>query len=137
LLLGIASAFAPSAAWLSIAALSLSMGIMNTSVTSVGSQKINLGYVSGTLNSLARHLALAAKEMPLLDATGPHDTHARRAALLATIWTAFVLGALLAGVATPRYAAWSLVFPVLILLALAARNPTLEPDASKIDGKGE
>jgi uncharacterized membrane protein YoaK (UPF0700 family) len=57
--------------------------------------------------------------------------------MLATIWTAFVLGALLAGVATPRYAAWSLVFPVLILLALAARNPTLEPDASKIDGKGE
>jgi uncharacterized membrane protein YoaK (UPF0700 family) len=137
LIVGIAiAAVTPKLAWLGIVALSLAMGIMNTSVTSVGPQKINLGYVSGTLNSLARHLALAAKEMPLLDATGPHDTHARRAALLATIWTAFVLGALLAGVATPRYAAWSLVFPIVILLALAACNPALEPDAAKTGAQG-
>ena len=87
-----AVALTPDAAWPGIIALSLAMGIMNTSVTSVGPQKINLGYVSGTLNSLARHLALAAREMPLLDATGPQDTHARRAALLAGIWTSFVRG---------------------------------------------
>jgi uncharacterized membrane protein YoaK (UPF0700 family) len=138
LLLGIATvALTPGAAWAGIIALSLAMGIMNTSVTSVGPQKINLGYVSGTLNSLARHLALAAKEMPLLDATGPQDTHARRAALLAGIWTAFVLGALLAGIATPRYSALSLAFPVVILLGLAACNPTLEQGASKADNEGQ
>ena len=137
LLLGIATvALTPGAAWLGIIALSLAMGIMNTSVTSVGPQRINLGYVSGTLNSLARHLALAAKKMPLLDATGPQDTHARRAVLLAAIWTAFILGALLAGIATPRYSALSLVFPVVILLGLAAFNPALEPGATEAEGKG-
>ena len=137
LLLGIATvALTPGAAWLGIIALSLAMGIMNTSVTSVGPQKINLGYVSGTLNSLARHLALAAKRMPLLDATCPQDTHARRAALLAGIWTAFVFGALLAGIVTPRYSALSLAFPVVILLGLAAFYPTLEPGASEAGNKG-
>ena len=84
--------------------------------------------MSGTLNNLARHLPFAAKGLPLLDATDAQDTHARRAVLLATIWTAFVLGALLAGVVTPSYAAWSLVLPVLILLALVVCNPTLEPE---------
>jgi len=138
LLLGIAAvALKPGAAWAGIVALSLAMGIMNTSVTSVGPQKINLGYVSGTLNSLARHLALAAREMPLLDATGPHDTHARRAALLAGVWASFVFGALLAGSATPRYSTLSLVFPVIILLGLAALNPSLEPGASESKAKAQ
>jgi uncharacterized membrane protein YoaK (UPF0700 family) len=114
----------PAPGWFSIIALSLAMGIMNTSVTSVGKQSISLGYVSGTLNNMAQHLALAAKRAPLLHAAGPGDTHLRRAALLAFIWTAFVTGALLAGAATPRLAVWSLVFPILILLALAAFNPT-------------
>jgi hypothetical protein len=52
------------------------------------------------LNNLAQHLALAFKGVPLSHAEGPHDTHLRRAGLLAGIWTAFVIGALLAGAAT-------------------------------------
>jgi uncharacterized membrane protein YoaK (UPF0700 family) len=137
LLLGIAAlALTPHVAWLGIVALSLAMGIMNTSVTSVGPQKINLGYVSGTLNSLARLLALAAKGMPLLDAADQRDTHVRRAALLGAIWTAFVLGALLAGAATPRYSQWSLFLPVLVLLGLAGCNPSLEPGGAGA-GQGE
>jgi uncharacterized membrane protein YoaK (UPF0700 family) len=137
LMLGIAAlALTPLVPWLGIVALSLAMGIMNTSVTSVGPQKVNLGYVSGTLNSLARHLALAAKGMPLLGAADQRDTHARRAALLGAIWTAFVLGALLAGAATPRYSQWSLFFPVFTLLGLAACNPSLEPGSAGA-GQGE
>ena len=80
------------------------------------------------MNNLARHLAFAVKGLPLLDATDAQDTHARRAVLLATIWTVFVLEALLAGVAAPSYAAWSLALPVLILLALVVCNLTLEPE---------
>jgi uncharacterized membrane protein YoaK (UPF0700 family) len=110
---------------------------MNTSVTSVGPQKINLGYVSGTLNSLARHLALATKGLPLLDATGPQDSHAWRAALLGGIWASFVFGALLAGSATPRYSTLSLIFPVIVLLGLAACNPTLEPGVPEASGKSK
>lgn len=112
-------------AWLGIVALSLAMGLMNTSVTSVGPQKISIGYVSGTLNSLARHLAFAARRMPLPDAEGPADTHFRRAALFGAIWTSFVAGALLAGAATLWLAVWSLLFPTLILLGLAALVPAL------------
>jgi uncharacterized membrane protein YoaK (UPF0700 family) len=128
LVLGVVTtSFSPTMAWVGIMALSLAMGMMNTSVTGVGRQTIGLGYVSGTLNSLARHLALAAKETPLLDATGPHDTHARRAALLACIWFAFMLGALIGGAATPRFAASALLLPVLVLLALAAYSRAPEP----------
>jgi uncharacterized membrane protein YoaK (UPF0700 family) len=75
--------------------------------------------VTGTLNNLAQHLALAVKGTPLSHAEGPHDTHLRRAGLLAGMWGAFVIGALLAGAATPNFAAWSLLLPILILSVLA------------------
>jgi uncharacterized membrane protein YoaK (UPF0700 family) len=110
----------PLPGWFGIIALSLAMGIMNTSVTRVGDQSVSLGYVSGTLNNLARHLALAVKGQPLVDADGPCDTHLRRAGLLAGIWAAFAIGALLAGAATPNLAAWSLLLPIAILSVLAA-----------------
>ena len=127
LLLAIVTAFAPSAALISIAALSLSMGIMNTSVTSVGPEKIGLGYVSGTLNDLAKHLAFAVKGVPLKDAEGAQDSHARRAALLAAIWLAFVTGAALAAALYPTLAALSLLLPTAILLGLAACKFPLQP----------
>jgi uncharacterized membrane protein YoaK (UPF0700 family) len=83
-------ALGPAPGWFSIITLSLATGIMNTSVTSVGEQSVSLGYVSGTLNNLAQHLALAVKRAPLLHPAGPRDTHGRRAASLAAIWTTFV-----------------------------------------------
>lgn len=115
-----AASLGPVPGWFSIVSLSLAMGIMNTAVTSVGAQNISPGYVSGTLNHLAQHLALAAKCAPLHDTLWPGDTHVRRAALLAMIWTAFVAGALLAGVATPSLAVGSLGVPLMLLIVLAA-----------------
>ena len=112
LALGLAAvAPGPLPGWFGIIVLSLAMGIMNTTVTRVGDQSVSLGYVSGTLNNLAQHLALAVKGVPLSHAEGPRDTHLRRAGLLAGIWTAFVIGALLAGAATPNFAALSLLLP--------------------------
>jgi uncharacterized membrane protein YoaK (UPF0700 family) len=120
LALGLAAvAPGPLPGWFGIIVLSLAMGIMNTTVTRVGDQSVSLGYVSGTLNNLAQHLALAVKGVPLSHAEGPRDTHLRRAGLLAGIWTAFVIGALLAGAATPNFAALSLLLPILILSVLA------------------
>jgi uncharacterized membrane protein YoaK (UPF0700 family) len=116
LALGLAAvAPGPLPGWFGIVVLSLAMGIMNTTVTRVGEQQVSLGYVTGTLNNLAQHLALAVKGAPLSHAEGPHDTHLRRAG----IWTAFVIGALLAGAATPNFAAWSLLLPIVILSVLA------------------
>jgi uncharacterized membrane protein YoaK (UPF0700 family) len=109
----------PLSGWFGIVTLSLSMGIMNTTVTRVGEQSVSLGYVTGSLNNLAQHLALALKGMPVPHGQGPWDTHGRRATLLAGIWAAFLCGALLAAAAMPRLAVWTLLPPILILLALA------------------
>src|ERR1700733_5259366 len=51
---------------------------------------------------------------------GPWATHLRRAMLLGRIWTGFLGGAFLSGAATPRYGAWVLAAPALILAVLAA-----------------
>jgi uncharacterized membrane protein YoaK (UPF0700 family) len=110
----------PLPGWLGIMMLSLAMGIMNTTLTRVGEQSVSLGYVTGDLNNVGRHLALALKRVPVSDAQGAWDTHGRRAALLGGVWTGFLIGAVLAGAATPRFAAGTLLPPILILLVLAA-----------------
>jgi uncharacterized membrane protein YoaK (UPF0700 family) len=125
LAVGIAAvAFATPPDWLGIIILSLAMGIMNTAVTSVGEQSVSPGYVSGTLNHLAQHLALAARGVPLRYKLGPRDSHGRRAALLAAVWASFLAGALLAGVLTSELAVWSLSLPIAILLLLGAVGGT-------------
>ena len=40
--------------------------------------------------------------------------------MLARLWVGFLVGAFLSGAATPRYGAWVLLAPALILAALAA-----------------
>ena len=103
-----------------IATLSLAMGMLNTALSRVGAEAVSLTFVTGTLNRLGSHLALALKHEPVPDAQGPWDTHSRRAFLLAGIWAGFLAGALLAGAATLHFGAWVLLLPLLILLALAA-----------------
>ena len=108
----------PLPGWFGIIALSFAMGIMNTTATRVGGQPVSLGYVTGCLNNLAQHLTMALTSAGA-GAQGSWDTHGRRAALLGGIWSAFLIGAALAGAATPRFASWTLLPPIFILLALA------------------
>jgi uncharacterized membrane protein YoaK (UPF0700 family) len=68
--------------FVSIAVISLAMGILNTSLSRVGAQAVNIGFVTGTLNKIADHLAMAVKRVPLADAEGPWDTQLRRAMVL-------------------------------------------------------
>ena len=75
----------PLPGWFGIMILSLAMGIMNTTVNRVGEQSVSLGYVTGSLNNLAQHLALAVKRVPVTHAQGSWDTHGWRAALLAGV----------------------------------------------------
>jgi uncharacterized membrane protein YoaK (UPF0700 family) len=98
------------------------MGVMNTVLTHIGAQSVNVGFVTGTLNALANHAALAVLRAPLPDAQGPWDTHARRTLFLLGVWGAFFTGALLAGATTPHVGAWMLLPPLLILLGLAVFN---------------
>jgi uncharacterized membrane protein YoaK (UPF0700 family) len=103
-----------------VATSSFAMGVMNTALSRVGAQPVSLTFVTGALSRIGSSLALALRRAPLPDAQGPWDTHLRRAMLLGRIWAGFLAGALLSGAATPRYGAWVLAAPALILAVLAA-----------------
>ena len=62
-----------------IAAISFTMGIMNSALSRVGAQSVSLTFVTGTLSRVGSHLALAVRRAPLPDSQGPWDTHLRRA----------------------------------------------------------
>jgi uncharacterized membrane protein YoaK (UPF0700 family) len=109
----------PPAEWVSIILLSLAMGVMNTVITHVGGQSVSIGFVTGDLNNLSRHLALAARRMPLSDPQGAWDTHGWRAAVLGVVWAFFLLGALLAGAATALLGRCILLPPTVILAIFA------------------
>lgn len=104
-----------------IAVVSFAMGLMNIALTRVGAQVASLTFVTGTLSRLGMHLAMAAKRSPHPeDSQGSWDTHTHRALFLGGIWTAFLAGALVSGAATPRFGAWVLLLPILILVCLTA-----------------
>lgn len=107
---------------LSIAILSLGMGLMNTAITNVGAQSVNTAFVTGTLNRMAKHFALAVTRAPLPDSQGEWDTQCRRAFILLAIWATFLIGAFLGGMATLHLGITVLFFPVLILTALSVLN---------------
>jgi uncharacterized membrane protein YoaK (UPF0700 family) len=109
---------------LGIVLLSFAMGVMNTTLTQVGGEAVALGYVTGTLNNLARHLALACKRVALVGAQGPWDTHGRRAMLLSGVWLAFLTGAALSTAASSRAGVWVLAPPVAVLTAFALMDKT-------------
>jgi uncharacterized membrane protein YoaK (UPF0700 family) len=119
----VVSLFAASQTWLpgwfSVACLSLAMGAMNTTITSIGAQAVSLGYVTGDLNYIGRHLALALRGLPVPDSQGAWDTHLRRATQLAGVWAAFLCGSIFAG-GMSRFGTTVLVPPILVLLIVAA-----------------
>ena len=121
-----ASRFGSLNAGVGIATLSLAMGLMNTTLSHVGAEPINLTFVTGTLNKLGHHLALALKRVPLPDAQGPWDTHLHRAYLMASVWAGFLTGAVLSGAANSYLGVWTLLPPFLVLLALALISGTDE-----------
>lgn len=103
--------------WISVALLSVSMGALNSTITQIGGQPVNIGYVSGGLHKLAEHLALARLRLAVDSAAGPGDTHLRRAALIGGLWGAFLAGALLGTLAHRCLPHCALVFPVVTLFA--------------------
>jgi uncharacterized membrane protein YoaK (UPF0700 family) len=126
LAMGIAASFFPSLpGWVSVMLLSLAMGTMSTTINRVGDQAVSVSYVTGSLTNMMQHVALAVRNVPLPRPQGSWDTHGWRARLLASVWTAFFTGALLAGVALPRFGAWTLLLPIsaIVPLAAVARSP--------------
>jgi uncharacterized membrane protein YoaK (UPF0700 family) len=114
--------------YLGIAMLSFTMGMMNTALSRVGNLMVNLTFVTGTLSQIGAHLALAAKRAPVEDGEGVWDTHLRRAIILILVWMGFIAGAILGGIATPRFGVRLLMLPLVIMLALAVLSPARSAD---------
>jgi len=109
---------------LGIAMLSLAMGLLNPAVTRIGTEPLSLTFVTGTLNKIGGHLALAARRERPSDAEGARDTHLRRALLEGCIWAGFLAGAVLSGLAVSRLGRLALVpaCAALIVVALVSHD---------------
>jgi len=116
-----------------IAMLSFSMGIMNTTLPSIGAESVSLTFMTGDLNRIGSHLALAFKGVPLPDAQGPRDTQLHRAFLLASVWGSFLVGAVISAAMISHLGVWVLVLPFLILAALALFSGAHEPKVAQGD----
>jgi uncharacterized membrane protein YoaK (UPF0700 family) len=106
--------------WSSIALLSTAMGVLNTCITRVGGQNVSLGFVTGDLNNFAQHVALGIKRTPIPDPRDAADTRWRRATVLASVWSAFLVGAVLGSAMVPRLAVWTLLLPCGLLLIISS-----------------
>ncbi|MCU7617110.1 DUF1275 domain-containing protein [Chryseobacterium sp. PBS4-4] len=97
---------------LSIAIVGLSMGMMNTIVTSVGSQKVNTDFVTGTLNSLARNTAM----LTMTDDKVEKEAYKSNAVHLLLLWIGFLSGAFIAPFLLGYLGKWILMIPALLLM---------------------
>jgi uncharacterized membrane protein YoaK (UPF0700 family) len=101
-----------------IAMLSLSMGMMNPALSKVGAESVSLTFVTGTLSRIGSHLAAAAGKKPLTDGQGPVDSHLARARIDASVWSGFLIGAGLSGMAGSHFPMWALLPPCVVMIAL-------------------
>ncbi len=113
-----------------IALLSLAMGMMNPALSKVGAESVSLTFVTGTLNRIGGHLAAAAGRKPLPVEHGPRDSHLARARIDAGIWSGFLVGAGLSGMAGSHSRIWALLplCVVMIALGLFIECPTPQPE---------
>ncbi|MCI3937147.1 DUF1275 domain-containing protein [Chryseobacterium aahli] len=97
---------------LSIAIVGFSMGMMNTIVTSVGNQKVNTDFVTGTLNSLAKNTAM----LSMTDDKAEKIEYKSNAIHLLFLWIGFLSGAFIAPFLLDYFGKWTLMIPALLLM---------------------
>jgi uncharacterized membrane protein YoaK (UPF0700 family) len=113
-----------------IAMLSLAMGMMNPALSKVGAEAVSLTFVTGTLSRIGGHFAAAAGRKPLPDKRGAKDSHLARARIDASVWSGFLIGAGLSGVAGSHFRTWALLPPCVVMIALGlfSECPTSSPE---------
>ena len=113
-----------------IAMLSLAMGMMNPALSKVGAESVSLTFVTGTLSRVGGHLAAAAGRKPLPDGRGPGNSHLARARIDASVWSGFLIGAGLSGMAGSRFRMLALLPPCLVMMVLGlfSECPTPSPE---------
>ena len=114
-----------------IAMLSLAMGLMNPALSKVGPESVSLTFVTGTLSRVGGHLAAAAGRKPLSEGQGPGDSHLARARLDASVWSGFLGGAALSGIAASHFGMWALLPPCVVMIALGLFSEGATPSPEK------
>ena len=102
--------------------LSFAMGLINPTISRVGSEPVSITFVTGTLNKIGAHLALASRRIQPSDAEAPWDTHLHRAALESGVWIGFFTGAILSGVLAAHLGPLALLPASLALLFFAIQS---------------
>ena len=114
-----------------IALLSVAMGMMNSALPKVGVESVSLTFVTGTLSRIGGHLAVAAGQKPIPERQGRGDSHLARARIDASVWSGFLLGAVLSGMAVLHYRAWALLPPCVVTIALSLFSESDTPSPEK------
>ena len=98
-----------------IALISLAMGMMNPAVSKIGSEPVSLTFVTGTLSRMGGHLA-AALGPKSAGATESRSSHLFRAGIDASMWSGFLIGAVLSGLLVPSWRP-SALWPQFVAIA--------------------
>jgi uncharacterized membrane protein YoaK (UPF0700 family) len=101
-----------------IAMLSLAMGMMNPALAKFGAESVSLTFVTVTLNRIGGNLAAAAVRKPLTEVDAPGDSYLARARIDASVWSGFLGGAALSGIAASHFGMWALLPPCVTAIAL-------------------
>lgn len=110
-----------------IAMLSVAMGMMNPALSKVGAESVSLTFVTGTLNRIGGNLAAAAGRKPLREGQGSRDSYLARARIDATVWSGFLMGAVLSGVVASHFRTWTLLPPCIATIALGLFSKSTAP----------
>ena len=95
------------------------MGMMNPALSKIGGESVSLTFMTGILSRIGGHLASAVGRSPLPDAQGPRDSHLSRARIDASLWSGFLIGASISGVAISHFHMWALLPACVVMIALA------------------
>jgi uncharacterized membrane protein YoaK (UPF0700 family) len=115
---GVAAAIGGASISVCVMILSCGMGMMNTTLSQVGGQSVNLGFVTGDLKSIGEHIANLVNRSPVTKPEGLWDTHWLRMVTLGSVWTSFLVGAIGGAAMATRVHAWTLLLPALFLVFL-------------------
>lgn len=105
-----------------VALLSFAMGMVNPVLPKIGAEAVSLTFMTGTLSRIGGHLGLAVIGASVPGSEGAWDTHLHRARIGAQLWTSFLIGAALSGLAMSvarNIALWPAI-AVMLLIALAS-----------------
>lgn len=109
----------PIASLPSITVIGFSMGLMNTIVTTVGNQKVNTDFVTGTLNSLARNTAM----LSMTGDKAKKKKYRSNAIHLLLLWLGFLSGATAAPFLLDALKNLTLLLPAVLLLTCSRLIP--------------